>query len=69
MNEKQKETAEYLIQEFTSWAQHKFVVEHQPRLSMSLLTAVSLLKELKSEADWQKVEAAAVRNAPLGELE
>jgi hypothetical protein len=48
MNDKQKETAEYLIQQFLYWAQNNEMIDTEYlQHGKDLLTVVSLLEELK----------------------
>ena len=48
MNDKQKETAEYLIQHFLYWAQNNEMIDTEYlQHGKDLLTAVSLFDELK----------------------
>ena len=48
MTEQQKETAEYLIQEFLYWAQNNEMIDTAYlQHGKDLLTAISLLEELK----------------------
>jgi hypothetical protein len=47
MNDKQKETAEYLIQQFLYWAQNNEMIDTEYlQHGKDLLTVVSLLEEL-----------------------
>ena len=48
MNDKQKETAEYLIQQFLYWAQNNEMIDTEYlQHGKDLLTVVSLLEEMK----------------------
>ena len=48
MNDKQKETAEYLTQQFLYWAQNNEMIDTEYlQHGKDLLTVVSLLEEMK----------------------